>query len=59
MKSFKISNAGACDKVLSMLRLTTEDHAIILELSKKHKISMQEVARQMIQFAIENMERLK
>lgn len=54
-KKFKIKNASPCDKLLTGIRLKSEDHAILTDLSKINKITMQEVARQMIRFAIDNM----
>jgi len=55
MEKFKISGTGKSDHFLTGIRVPEDHHKIMKDLAKKNKISMQEVARQMIAFAIQNM----
>jgi hypothetical protein len=52
---FTINGAGSCDKVLTGIRLTSEQHKMIKSMSEDHNISMQEVVRQMVLFAIDSL----
>lgn len=53
--TFKINGKSAASKVINLIRITPDAHEKIKKLADKHKISMQEVVRQMINYSINNM----
>lgn len=56
--TFKINGKSASSKVINLVRVTPDAHEKIKKLADQHKISMQEVVRQMINYSINNMEEI-